>query len=106
MSKDNKGLYNKYIIEKASGNPIDKDAKYFVLRYDTDIHAIKALITYAESIKKSNYKFYTDILKEVRGVVKKKIISAELIDKEQLNVIIEAINKVERMNDYKSAAKW
>jgi hypothetical protein len=29
-----KGLYGKYIITKANGEPIADDAKYFVLRYD------------------------------------------------------------------------
>lgn len=44
------GLYTKYIIEKADGSPVDPNAKYFVLRIDTDCHARIALSAYAESI--------------------------------------------------------
>ena len=29
-----KGLYQKYIIQKTDGSPVDPMAKYFVLRYD------------------------------------------------------------------------
>ena len=48
----NKGLYNKYRIEKASGEPIDPKAQYFVLRIDTDLAAKKAMLTYADEMKK------------------------------------------------------
>ena len=34
MAENQKGLYGKYIIQKADGSPVDFDAKYFVLRYD------------------------------------------------------------------------
>lgn len=30
-----KGLYNKYIVTKANGEPIDQDAYYLVLRLDS-----------------------------------------------------------------------
>ena len=33
-NKDNTGVYQKYIVAKANGKPIDKNAKYMVLRYD------------------------------------------------------------------------
>lgn len=32
--KTTKGLYNRYIIQKTNGEPIDKNAEYFVLRLD------------------------------------------------------------------------
>lgn len=60
------GLKLKYIITKSSGNPVDKDAKYFVLRYDIDPHARNALAAYAESVEKDNLQLASDLRQEVR----------------------------------------
>ena len=59
MKDDNKkGLYNKYIVSKANGNPVDESAQYFVLRIDPfgdDINHIKAChsacLEYAKKIE-------------------------------------------------------
>ena len=48
-----KGLYKKYIITKANGEPIDPEAQYFVLRIDTDPHAREALKAYRDSLIRS-----------------------------------------------------
>jgi hypothetical protein len=48
------GLRHKYNITKTSGEPIDNDAVYFVLRVDEDPHARKALRAYAESVALEN----------------------------------------------------
>ena len=48
------GIYGKYIIQKANGEPTDPHAQYFVLRADTDIHARKALRAYAKSVMTKN----------------------------------------------------
>ena len=55
--KNKKGLYNRYIVSKANGKPIDPEAKYFVMRYDADgkdaIHTRacrKAIMVYAMAI--------------------------------------------------------
>ena len=46
--QDNKrGVYGKYIISKVSGEPVDPEAQYFVLRLDTDDAAVEAARTYA-----------------------------------------------------------
>lgn len=45
---ENRGWYEKYIITKANGNPVDPDAVYFVLRIDKDPAARAALRKYAE----------------------------------------------------------
>jgi hypothetical protein len=39
-----KGLYTKYIIQKADGSPVDPDARYFILRLDDGeyVHACRA----------------------------------------------------------------
>jgi hypothetical protein len=42
-----KGLYDKYLIEKADGTQIDPNARYFILRYDKDPAAWFALKSYA-----------------------------------------------------------
>jgi hypothetical protein len=57
-----KGFYRKYKIEKADGSPVDSCAEYFVLRIDTDIHARKALATYAKSVEKENPVFARDLI--------------------------------------------
>jgi len=48
------GLYNKYIITKADGTPVDPNADYFVLRLDTDSNARGALRNYANRIQGKN----------------------------------------------------
>ncbi len=52
----NKGLYQKYIIAKADGSPIDPKADYFVLRLDTDQNARLAARKYANAIEEENPK--------------------------------------------------
>ena len=42
------GLFGKYIIAKADGSEVDPAARYFVLRLDTDTHARRAALLYAE----------------------------------------------------------
>jgi len=42
-----KGIYGKYVIQKADGSPTDPKAVYFTLRLDTDPFARKAMVTYA-----------------------------------------------------------
>lgn len=59
----NKGLYKKYIVQKADGTEIDKNADYFVLRLDTDEAARKALIEYAKYTNNNN--LVRDILKHI-----------------------------------------
>lgn len=53
-----KGLHQRYIISKTSGEPVDESAEYFVLRLDgggdDQIHIAacrQAVLTYAEAIK-------------------------------------------------------
>lgn len=48
---DQKGLYGKYIIQKADGEPVDPKAVYFTLRLDTDPHAREAVRAYIRSCK-------------------------------------------------------
>lgn len=60
-----KELFEKYVIQKANGEPIDPEAKYFVLRYDhnsKDQHARTVLNIYARST--GNVKLTEDILDE------------------------------------------
>lgn len=66
----NKGLTQKYIIERVDGKPLDEKAKYFILRYDKDPHAKKALLAYADSIEEEQILLATDIRKEVAEVWK------------------------------------
>lgn len=56
-----KGLYNKYIIQKVDGTPIDPSANYFVLRLDTDPHARAAARLYANRIYHENPLLSEDI---------------------------------------------
>jgi hypothetical protein len=73
MANTKVGLIQKYEIEKNSGESIDKEARYFVLRYDNfgndDFHrkaCRKALKTYANAIKNDLPLLYKDLLKELK----------------------------------------
>lgn len=44
-------LYDKYVIAKRDGSPIDPEAQYFVLRLDTDGCAREAARVYADSVE-------------------------------------------------------
>lgn len=67
-----KGYYNKYIIKKADGSPVDSNADYFVLRMDTDLYARKALRTYADSIREENPILSKDIITKLHRYEKVK----------------------------------
>ena len=54
------------LYSKADGSKIDPDAKYFVLRVDTDKHAKKALLAYAESVREDNPTLAKDIILEYK----------------------------------------
>lgn len=60
----NEGLYRKYIVKKANGTEIDKNADYFVLRLDTDKYAREAIMYYAALIRKSNPKLAEDLMEK------------------------------------------
>ena len=62
------GLRRKYIITKVSGKPVDPKAKYFVLRYDEDPHAVVAIKAYIKSIRKENTELARDLKSEVIDV--------------------------------------
>lgn len=53
-----KGLHQRYVVSKTSGEPVDETAEYFILRLDSGgsdpkhINACrKAVLTYANEIK-------------------------------------------------------
>ena len=73
-----KGLYGKYIIKKADGTPIDPNAQYFILRVDTDIHARRALRTYAKSIQDGNPELARDLRAMLMGSLKTEVGQREL----------------------------
>lgn len=63
------GLYFKYIVAKVTGEPVDDDAEYFVLRLDENgndpMHikaGRKAIMTYAEEIKDYLPQLSTDLI--------------------------------------------
>jgi hypothetical protein len=58
------GIYDKYTVIKNDGTG-DPGADYFVLRLDTDKHARKAAIAYAESIQDENPNLAFDIRRRV-----------------------------------------
>ena len=58
------GIYNKYTVYKNTGVE-DPAAEYFVLRIDSDIHARRAAIAYADSVKEDNPNLAFDIRKRV-----------------------------------------
>lgn len=54
-------LYNKYIVTKTDGSPVDPDAQYFVLRIDTDPAARHAVLQYAAYIGASDPEFADEL---------------------------------------------
>lgn len=87
MSYKKGGLKMKYRIQKFKGlewkcgcreaccphspepvfEDVDPNAKYFVLRYDTDPHAREAMVAYANSVRLDNEVFANDIIKELKN---------------------------------------
>lgn len=67
MSNYKQGGYEKkYIIQKASGKPVDPDAEYFVLRLDKDPYALDALYGYAVSLMFVNPELHKDLMDVIR----------------------------------------
>lgn len=66
---EQQGLYNKFIISKVDGSPIDPKAKYIILRYDADSKDFgpsqAAIRKYTEQIKQTNLQFATDLTNEL-----------------------------------------
>jgi len=54
MNGEPRGLYNKYIVQRADGTPTDSNAQYFVLRLDTDHWARQAARYYARLVSNEN----------------------------------------------------
>ncbi len=63
-----KGLYQKYIITKKSGKPLDDDFYAIVLRIDGGLY-VKAcragVLAFGEAVKEENPKLYEDITHKV-----------------------------------------
>lgn len=57
----------RYTVTKSSGEAIDPKAKYLVLRYDRDPHAVIACLTYAVSILPDNPQLHDGIIDAVRA---------------------------------------
>ena len=66
MIVQSSSLYHKYNITKADGSPVDPDARYFILRIDTDPAAREVLLSYAKAIELENPLFAD----ELRGWVR------------------------------------
>jgi len=60
------GYDRKFIISKKSGRPINPKADYFVLRLDKDPHALRALFTYATSVKADNEELSADLFAKLK----------------------------------------
>lgn len=54
-----KGLYGKFVLEKADGTPMDEDAEYFVLRLDNDQEAVQAILGWA--LRSGHDKLFDDL---------------------------------------------
>lgn len=59
-----RGIYNKYTVTKNDGVE-DPTADYFVLRIDSDPHARKSAIAYADSVQEDNPNLAFDIRQRV-----------------------------------------
>jgi hypothetical protein len=64
---EKQGLFNKYVVTKADGSPVDLEAEYFVLRLDTDGAAREALACYAEHIYGTNPALADELWQKLEG---------------------------------------
>ena len=62
-----RGLYEKYVIQKASGEPLEPGARYFVLRYDNDEDACLAAMMWAA--RKQNWELYEELRSKLRAAM-------------------------------------
>lgn len=65
-----KGLFGKYVIEKADGSPVDRKALYFTLRLDTDPFARLAVRRYAEACREERPELARDLEKVLERLEK------------------------------------
>jgi hypothetical protein len=73
------GFYNKYVVTKANGNPIDPEAEYFVLRIDNDPAAKLALAVYAANTP--NKTLSKDLMDKIGNQAELTAITTQLADK-------------------------
>jgi hypothetical protein len=82
-----KGLYNKYILQKTDGRPLDENSEYFILRLDKGgdrehvIASRKAILTYAGAIRNYLPELASDIYKRW-GVYRTLMTVTEVYDSE------------------------
>lgn len=68
-----KGLYDKYIIIKTDGEPVDPNAVYFVLRLDTDSFARRTILKYIDiQWYEGNRELAVDLQLLLQSLAKKK----------------------------------
>lgn len=60
------GMRQKYDVKKRNGKRKDRNARYFVLRYDTDPHARVAMAAYADSVESTNLTLAQDMRNSIR----------------------------------------
>lgn len=58
--------HGRYKVTKASGEPVSPSARYLVLRYDKDPHAVNAALAYAVSVLPDNPQLHDGIIAAVR----------------------------------------
>ncbi len=80
-----KGLYQKYIVTKTSGDPVDLDAQYIILRIDSGEYVDACRIgvrAFAEAVEPFNHELSWDLQMELLGLVRKDIKQepAQIID--------------------------
>lgn len=61
------GLKDKYEIRKTNGKPIDPETWYFLLNCYKDIHAQKAALAYADSVKEDNPVLADELRNKIRS---------------------------------------
>ena len=105
-----KGLYQKYIIQKSDGTPVDPNADYFVLRLDTDSKARAAIRFYANRIYQENPKLAEDIWRRCLNHWEREYFEKNRFNLENVEITFDTnkkrygvVNK--DLNDYKKGLK-
>ena len=77
--KPGKGLFDKYIVSRTDGGPIDDDADYFVLRLDTDENARTAAMFYANSVREMSPALGNELIDRVESLSPLREFSFEIV---------------------------
>jgi hypothetical protein len=58
----------RYVVLRSDGSPLPPESRVFVLRYDSDPHARRAILLYADAVQEENPTLAEDLRREILQV--------------------------------------